>query len=264
MATFERGFAAVEAAAEQAEQAARNLATTARKLRKAAQEGTLSKMRLESGHLADRLTEVDERVREATSSWPFPEFLEADYLNERYAQELCEEAATINLSLSVRDDALVCSPSIIRLLPGDRAVRIDGKKRTAIRPSKLAYDLQSIQHRIKPKSEPQQRSFLEALYRAFRVINGSYPERSRGPGSLVLLADVYLVFTSLPGTSRLYTKTDFARDIYLLDSSGVTTAKNGARVSFPASTGARSASKVFSFVDRNGNVIRYYGIQFTE
>lgn len=264
MATFERGFAAVEEAAEQAERAARNLAATARKLRKAAQDGTLSKVRLESGQLADRLTEVDERVREAESSWPFSEYHETDYLNERYAQELCEQAATIDLNLSVRDDALVCSPSIIRLLPGDRAVRIDGKKRTAIRPSKLALDLHEIQQRIKPKSEPQQRSFLEALYRAFRIINGSSPERSRSPGALVLLADVYLVFTSLPGVSRQYTKTDFARDIYLLDSSGVTATRNGARVRFPASTGARSASRVFSFVDRNGNVIRYYGVQFTD
>lgn len=264
MVTFEQGFAAVEEAADKAERAARNLVATARKLRKAAQEGTLSKVRLESGQLANALTEADERVQAAESSWPFSEGDETDYLKERYAQELREAAAAIDLNVSVRDEALVCSPSIIRLLPTDRALRIDGKRRTAIRPSKLAADLHAIQQRIRPKSEAQQRSFLEALYRAFRVINGSSRDRLLDAGAMVLLADVYLVFTSLPGANRQYTKTDFARDIYLLDSSAVTTAKNGARVSFPSSTGAKSSSRVFSFVDRNGNVIRYYGVQFTE
>ena len=264
MATFEQGFAAVEAAAEAAESAARVLAATARKLRRAAQEGTLSKVRQEAGQLADALGAVGERVREAESSWPFSEWHEADYLNERYAQELRDAAAAINLDVSVRDEALVCSPSIIRLLPGDRAIKIDGKRRMAIRPSKLAADLHAIQQRIKPKSEAQQRSFLEALYRAFKVINGPSRDRLLDTGAIVLLADIYLVFTSLPGASRQYTKTDFARDVYLLDSSGVTTTNKGGRVSFPASTGARSSSRVFSFVDRNGNVIRYYGIQFTE
>lgn len=263
MSTFEEGFAAVEAAAENAEQAARNLAATARKLRKAAQEGTLSKMHFESHQLADRMAEIRERVRDAQSSWPFSEWHEAEYLNESYARELCGAAAEINLHLSARDDALVCSPSIIRLLPGERALRIDGKKRTAIRPSRLATDLHAIQDRIKPKSEAQQRSFLKALHRAYEVISGPSRARSPAPREIVLLADVYLVFTSLPGLSRQYTKTDFARDIFLLDSSGFTTTKNGAQVSFPTSTGAKSSSKVFSFVDRHGNVIRYYGVVFS-
>ena len=115
---------------------------------------------------------------------------------------------------------------------------------------------------MRPKSDAQHQRFLEALYRAFSVIRGKTADPSFGAIRVVSLADVYAVFTSLPGTNKQYTKTDFARDIYLLDSSSVTTTRAGARVSFTGSV--RRSSGVFSFVDRNGNVIRYYGVQFAE
>ena len=61
MPTFEQGFANVEAAAETAEAAARKLATTARRLRKAAQEGTLAKVRREGEHLTEALAAMAKR-----------------------------------------------------------------------------------------------------------------------------------------------------------------------------------------------------------
>ena len=264
MATFEQGFAAVEASADRAEQAARKLLATARRLRKAAQEGTLGKVRQETGQLSEALAAASGTVTEAKASWPFDASEEPDYLNASYANELCEAAATLGLKLSVRDEALVCSPSIIRLLPADRAVKIDGKKRAAIRPSKLVTDLHTTQQRMRPKSDTQQQRFLEALFRAFRVIRGTPSDPLFDAARVVPLAEIYAVFTSLPGASGQYTKTDFARDIYLLDSSQVNTTKSGARVTFPSSTGGKSSAKTLSFVDRNGNVISYYGVQFTE
>ena len=264
MMTFEHGFATVEASAEKAEAAARRLAATARRLRRAAQEGTLGKIRGESANLTDELAAVAKTVQDAATSWPFDESQEPDYLSARYADELREAAADIGLLVSARDEALVCSPSIIRLFPADRALKIDGKKRAAIRPSKLATDLHAIQQRMKPKSDAQQQRFLRALYNAFKVIRGGTSDPLFDASRVVPLADIYAVFTSLPGTSAQYTKTDFARDIYLVDSSQVTTTTAGARVSFPSSTGAKSSARTFSFVDRNGNVISYYGVQFTE
>ena len=264
MATFEQGFAAVEASAEKAEEAARKLAATARRLRKIAQEGTLGKLRHETSQLGDALAAASESVKVAATSWPFDESQEPDYLSARYADELCEAAADIGLNVSIRDEAVVCSPSIIRVLPTDRALKIDGKKRAPIRPSKLVSDLRAIQRRMRPKSDAKQRSFLNALYKAFKVLRGPSRDQPLDIGQVVLLADVYSVFTSLPGTSAQYTKTDFARDIYLLDASEITTTNSGARVSFPSSTGGKSSTKMLSFVDGNGNVISYYGVQFTE
>ncbi len=262
MPTFEQAFAAVEAAAEAAEAAAKVLAATARKLRRAAQEGDIGKIRREGEQLVATLGTTGEKVTDAKGSWPFAESDETAYLSERYADELRGEAAAVGLNVSSRDDALVCSPSIIRLFPADRALKIDGKKRVAVRPSKLAADLRAIQQRMRPKSAAQQQRFLNALYKAFRVIEGKTSDPLSDVTRVVPLAEIYAVFTSLPGTSAQYTKTDFARDIYLLDSSPVTTTKSGARVSFTGSV--RGSTGIFSFVDRNGNLIRYYGVQFTE
>ena len=261
MPTFEQGFATVEAAAEAAEAAAKKLTATARKLRKAAQEGAIGKIRRESEQLTEALAAADDSVTVAAASWPFAESEEVAYLSERYADELCDAAAAIGLSVTVRDEALVCSPSIIRLLPTTRTLQIDGKRRAAIRPAKLVADLH-VNQQIPPKGNPQ--SFLEALYKACKVIRGKTDGTLFDAGRVVPLVEVYAVFTSLPGSSRQYTKTDFARDIYLLDASGVTHTKSGARVSFPSSTGVKARTRIFSFVDRDGNLLSYYGVQFTE
>ena len=264
MPTFEQGFAAVEAAAEAAEAAAKRLTASARKLRKAAQEGAIGKIRREGEQLVDALAETGEKVTGAKGSWPFAESDETAYLSEQYADELRGEAAAVGLDVSSRDEALVCSPSIIRLLPADRALKIDGRKRAAIRPSRLAADLHTIQQRMRPKSDAQQQRFLDALYKACKVIRGKTDGPLFDTGRVVPLVEVYAMFTSLPGSSRQYTKTDFARDIYLLDSSGITHTKSRARVSFPSSTGVKSPTRTFSFVDRDGNLLSYYGVQFTE
>lgn len=259
--TFEQGFAAVEAAADAAEAAARTLAATARRLRKTAQDGALVKLRREIEQLEAALTSARQRVGSAVTSWPFAEpEEEASYVREQYAGELLRAAAAIGLNVAERDEALVCSPSIIQVLPADRALKIDGKRRNAIRPSKLAADLQRMQQQIRPKSEAQQQRFLEALLRAYKVIVGDADAALFRSARVVPLVRVYAVFTSLPGSSAQYTRTDFARDVYLLDSSSVTTTRAGMRVKF---TGSVRQGRAVSFVDRNGNVIRYYGVQFT-
>ena len=261
MATFEQGFAAVETAAQAAEAAARKLTAAARKLRKAAQEGNIAHLRRDGGELRNALAAASDQIGGAAASWPFSADQETAYLETHFAEELCGAAASDGLTVMPRDEVLVCSPSIIRVTPAERAVRIDGRKRPAIRPSRLVADLHANRQR-RSGFRPQQ--FLEAMFKAFKIIVGRQSAGTSFADRIVTLDDVYRVFTSLPGSGREYTRTDFARDIYLLDSSDVSTTGSGARVSFPASTGARSTGKTFSFVDPAGNLIAYYGIRFSE
>ena len=147
------------------------------------------------------------------------------------------------------------------MFPGERAVRVDGKKRAAIRPSKLAADLRANQQR-QTGSNPQR--FLEALFKAFqRVADRSADGGMFDAGRMISLDEIYASFTTWPTTPRQYTRTDFARDIYLLDIADDKTTKSGATVSFHHSTAARSGRKIFSFVDPAGNLIPYYGVRFT-
>ena len=76
---------------------------------------------------------------------------------------------------------------------------------------------------------------------------------------MVKLARIYDLFVVRPGSRREYDKTDFARDLYMLQAHGPERTKSGARVSFH---GTRSAS--FTFVGPDGHVVNYFGVRFTE
>ena len=261
MATFEQGFAAVETAAGAAAASAAEMTKAARRLLKAAQDGNIAQIRRTAAQLTDTAAVVTEHVNRAATSRPFAADKEMDYLAGRFGDELRDEAENIGLKITPRDEALVCSPSIIRVFPGERAVRVDGKKRAAIRPSKLAADLRANQQR-QTGSNPQR--FLEALFKAFqRVADRSADGGMFDAGRMISLDEIYASFTTWPTTPRQYTRTDFARDIYLLDIADDKTTKSGATVSFHHSTAARSGRKIFSFVDPAGNLIPYYGVRFT-
>ena len=82
-------------------------------------------------------------------------------------------------------------------------------------------------------------------------------------GTVIQLLEIYDLFTLLPGQSKEYSRQEFARDIYLLDRSGVVATKKGARVSFPASTGTRLVSRTLSVINEHGEEKRYYGVSFS-
>src|SRR5437879_1747459 len=63
-----------------------------------------------------------------------------------------------------------------------------------------------------------------------------------GRGIAERLVDIYGLLTLLPGQTREYSRQEFARDIYLLDRSGLTVTRDEQVVSFPASTGTRPSS----------------------
>jgi hypothetical protein len=79
----------------------------------------------------------------------------------------------------------------------------------------------------------------------------------------VRLVDVWAVLTLLPGQQRDYTKAEFARDLYLLDSSAVATTKSGRALRWHASSGTRG-SGTLTTVAQTGQQQLYWGISFTD
>jgi hypothetical protein len=69
--------------------------------------------------------------------------------------------------------------------------------------------------------------------------------------------------TLMPGSAREYTKQEFARDLYLLDQSGVVTTRRGRQLALPASALTRT-SGVLTTVTRSGQEKVYAGICFGE
>ncbi len=64
------------------------------------------------------------------------------------------------------------------------------------------------------------------------------------------------------GQSGEYSRHEFARDLYLLDRSGITSTRDAFVVSFPASTGTKSARGVITAITETGRERRYWGIAF--
>jgi hypothetical protein len=254
VSTFEEGFATTERSAESTVKAAAAVAGVAKQLQKAARQGDIAAIR----RLSDRLATASEAARQEVSNarvaWPFTPDEEEAYLRADYEQELLDAAALAGLRIDRRDGALVSFPSIVRILPQARAVKIDRRKVAVLRPSTVVTVLKANQTK-KPAFATER--FLESLFRAYRLIVGD-----GRLGTVAPLATVYDALTLLPGAASDYGTSDFARDLYLLDRSGVSTTKSGARVSLPASTGTKTARGVITFVAPDGQVLTYYGIRF--
>jgi hypothetical protein len=110
-----------------------------------------------------------------------------------------------------------------------------------------------------PRFRPE--PFLTSLLTAYDLV---VARQGKAPGVVVRLWDVYGVLTLLPGQARDYTKPEFARDLYLLDQSGlITVGSPERRMRWAASTGTRQ-SGVLTTVARSGQQQRYWGIAFQE
>lgn len=253
---FEKACADVQKAAETAAQAAAKVAGAAKVLARNARQGDIARMRKAIGQLKTALDTASMEVSNACKSWPFSPEDEDRYLRDEFTTELLAEAKAARVSIFARDEGLVCFPSLLKVMPGERAIRIDRKRVTTLRPSYLVATLQAAQAK-KPRFDAVR--FLESLYRAYVLLAGE-----KEVGITIPLVRVYEAFTLLPGAATEYGKGEFGRDLLMLDQSNVTTTKNGATISLPASTGTKGSRMALSIVGPDGNVVTYYGLRFTK
>ncbi len=265
MGSFEQAFSEVERAAASTARSAGDLAKLAKALEKAAKEGNIAAIKRGQSRLGEALNALRQEAANAGDSWPFQEKEEEDYLKDGYAAELRSVAAEKGLDIYERDGNMIAHPAIVRTLPGSRAVRIDRKQVSTLRPSYIAEIL--IRNQQKP-ARVQTGQFLSALYQVYceltREESPARTEDSQG-GQVIELVRIYRLFTALPGSNREYDRTDFARSLYHLDSSKPQLTVSGMRVSFPSSGARRVRSEnVFDFVAPSGQRISYYGIRFSK
>ena len=261
--SLEQAFADVEHEASSALDSTKKLQSLLRQLHKSSREGNVAALKRVQGRLREASAELTRAVEGAAGSWLLDDPGELEYLKDGYAAELRRVAAARGLDVHERDGQLISHPSTVRILAADRAVRIDRKKVSTIRPSHLVELLRKNQNRP-PRSRPE--PFLKALHDVYTALVPDPPRGATAPasGPVIPLDRIYKLFTSLPGTGRDYTRTDFARDIYQLETAGVITTRTGAGVSFPASTGTRSTKGLFTFVGPDGREVVYFGIRFAE
>ena len=262
MDSFEEGFSNTERSAGLTLESATALVKTIKQLQKAAKEGNISNLKKSQQKLAEQMSELQQAVVNARDSWPFDESEEEQYLSDGFATELQRTGTERDLQIFERDGRLIVHPAIVRILSAERAVRVDKRKVSTIRPSYLVDLL--VKNQQKPGRFAAGR-FLEALHGVYLELVKQESVNKKimfEAGPVVQLTRIYKLFTSLPGSSREYSTADFARDLYLLDTSGLTTTKSGVSYSFHASSGTRSSTGQLSFIGPDGRDVRYYGIQF--
>jgi hypothetical protein len=255
--TFEQGFERAARGAASVAKVGTQLTGAAREMQKAAAEGDIVKIRKALIRLGAATDMARQELANAKGAWPFSDEAQQEYMSSRYSAELISEAANIGLRLYERDGHLLAYPSVIRVLPSDLAVRIDKKKVTAIRPSHLAKALLANQSK---KPEYSAEKVVEGFESAYNLIVP--PDRR---GAVAKLTEIYQSLTLRPGSARDYDKSDFARDVFLVDQSGVLHTRAGSRIAFPASTATRGGkSDLITFVAPSGEITTYYGIRFTQ
>lgn len=257
--SLEKALAKTESDAEAVLKAVAAVGSAVRRLRAAAQVGNLRDVQPTMTAAEQAIATLRQQFANAKEGWDFDE--EAYLEGGAFAQELKIAAQRLGVGIYEQDDRLYCYPSLIRVLPNDRAVLIDKARERRLRPTVLANHLRDLQRRP-PRFRPE--PFLEALFEAYETVIAK-TRRGRdlfGQGIVAKLLEIYNLLTLLPGQSREYSRQEFARDIYLLDQSGITRTRGGYTVSFPVGTGARAPSSTLKIVTREGGEKIYYGIAF--
>ncbi|HET8680446.1 MAG TPA: hypothetical protein VFM54_01015 [Micromonosporaceae bacterium] len=174
-----------------------------------------------------------------------------------YVKELLAEAEAQGVAIVEDDDQLLCYPSLLRLLPTDAAVEIDKVRERRLRPSVLVAALARAQERG-PRFKAEQ--FLDSLRGGYELWVASEDKKA---DAVVRLIDIWGVLTMLPGQRTAYSKQEFARDLYLLDQSGVTsTGRSKRELRLSASTGTKGTGTLVT-VSRTGQQQKYWGVWFT-
>jgi hypothetical protein len=253
--TFEGALAATQRSAEAALKAAAGVTRDLRKASASARTGQVRDLRkaLASAQSAARtLAEQVERLHGVF------DLDEAEHLaSGAFTKELLATAEARGVAIFEEEDRLLCYPSLLRILPGEAAVEIDKVRERRLRPSVLVDLLAATQQRA-PRFKPE--AFLDSLRAGYELVVAGEQKKADG---VVRLVDVWSVLTMLPGQRGQYSKQEFARDLYLLDQSGVTsTSRSPRELRWAASTGTKGAG-VLVTVARSGQRQYYWGVSFT-
>jgi hypothetical protein len=255
---LEAALQRTEADAEASLKAAAAVTTSLKRFRSVVHEGNLREVKAALAAVEQTVEALQQRVAATRAGWDFDE---ASYFaSGAYTRELLETAEGRQLAIFEQDDRLYCYPSLVRVLPAERALLIDRARERRLRPSIVVEHLRTL-HERPPRFRPG--DFLVTLFNAYRVLAQRHGSDALERGPVERLAHLYELLTLLPGQSREYSRQEFARDLYLLDRSGVTRTRDGFVVSFPASTGTKSTSGVITAITEAGQERQYWGISFT-
>lgn len=258
LVSIEKALAKTEADTNTTLKAAQTVANAIRKMRAASHTGNLKELSLTIEAAEKAIEILKQQFANTRVGWDFPQ---ESYLSDgSYVKEILTTGEQMGVRILERDDRLFCYPSIIRILPAERSALIDKTKIKNLRPTILVNYLKKNQQK-RPNFRPE--VFLEALYKAYEKVIATRQKELLGSEPVIAMLELYELFIGLaPGRSKEYSKHEFARDIYLLDKSGIKTTKNDRRMTLHPPRN-KFDRKAVGIIKEDGEEIYYRSISFT-
>jgi hypothetical protein len=256
---IEKALAKTQADVEATLKAAGSVVNSLKKFRINIQTGNLRDLKKTIESAEQAIAALKQQFSNTKEGWDFDS--ENYVTSPTFIKEILEMSESLGVKMFEQDERLYCYPFLIRILPNELAVQIDKQKERRLRPSTLVSYLKTLQNkpvRFKPDV------FLESLYLAYETLIKSRGKDQVGKGIVIPLLEIYKLLTLLPGQSKDYSRQEFARDVYLLDQSGVTATKKGFVIRLPASTGTKWTTGTIRVITQEGQDKRYYGISFSK
>lgn len=251
--SLEQALEDIERQGDLAVRAANAALRDAKRMKAAAATGQLRSLRQTLDAMVRAAEDAAATAREARDEWSFDE--QEYFASGAFTKEVLAAAAEQGVDAFESDDRILSYPAIVSVSAADATVVIDKRRERRVRPSVLVGALQALQTKP-PRFKAD--AFLEALATAYDMV---VARRGLPPGATVKLTDVYGVLTVLPGSARDYSRQELARDLYLLDQTGITGTKDGRVMRLPASALTRGGGTLRT-VTRSGQEKVYAGISF--
>lgn len=252
--SLEHALSKTQADAEQALKAAALVTRHLKRSQVAAAVGDLHAIRASLEAAEKAMAGLRQQVANTKDGWAFDE--QMYFETGMFARELIEAGQRADVNIVEQDRMLCCYPTLTRVVPSERLVKIDKKIERRVRPSVLAGILKRRQENP-PKARPEK--FLEVLYEAYTKVV-AIQGKSLLDGQVVPLVRIYELLTIFPGMESQYPRQEFVRDVYLLHKSGIGATKTGAVMGIHFGRDFKTGMDIFT---DKGQVQRYYGVSFT-
>ncbi len=257
---LEDTLAALDAHLANAEKQAAALLKTARRLRRAAQEGAMASLPASIAAAQADAERASEPLAAAAAALDYD--VAASFASGAWLDELATAAAAAGVVLVRRDGRVTAYPVALRLDGRAQGVRVGRKLEKRIRPSFLAAQLKLLQQR---PDRFNARQFLDRLFLLYdskaRAEDPAWRPTRLGQGPLVSLADLYDLMTVLPAAAADYPLEEFTADLLRLDRQPDATDSHGHRFELSGSTG-RKGGKRLTLFDETGEQHDYFAIRF--
>lgn len=254
---LEKALEKTETDADATLKAANSVVGSLKRFRGAIRTGSLRELRKTIETAEQAIAALRQQFSNTKDGWNFD--AENYIASKAFPGEIIEMSKSLGVQIFEQDERLYCYPFLIRILPNELAAQIDKTKDKRLRPSALVNHLKTLQNkpvRFKPEM------FLESLFSAYETLIKSRGKDQVGKGIVLTLREIYRLLTLLPGQTKEYSLQEFARDIYLLDGSGVTTTRKGFGVSLPGVSSGGTTSTI-RVITQEGQAKLYYGISFS-